>query len=309
VKKVVKMFMLSVRLVSSRIELYVLQIKLTFLFCSSSSGLDSAVGTVEEGPIIRFIDCDIVSPDGRRLVKALNLDVPLSTNIMITGPNGCGKSSLFRVLGELWPPYSGKVVKPARDGGDIVFVPQKPYLVMGTLRDQIIYPHSADEMKKLGITDDDLVRLLDVVDPARSIVTEWKFDDVKNWTIALSGGQKQRVAMARVFYHRPRYAILDECTSAVSSEVEGKIYTTCKTLGITIFTVSHRALLQQYHEFQLRLDGHGNWAFLTREAVTNEQVTAAAALTSVAPRAAGLKTSASALQLAHAIAADSASRM
>jgi len=237
-----------------------------------------AAGNVIIGDIIKFIDCDIVSPDGRRLVKDLNLEVPQGTNIMITGPNGCGKSSLFRVLGELWPPYKGTVVKPPRDGGDIIFVPQKPYLVMGTLRDQIIYPHSREQMTKLGVTDEDLTRLLDVVDPAQSIVNEWKYDDIRNWSIALSGGQKQRVAMARVFYHRPRYAILDECTSAVSSEVEGKIYTTCKSLGVTIFTVSHRAQLQQYHEFQLRLDGHGQYWFLTREQVVNEQATSAQAI-------------------------------
>jgi ABC-type uncharacterized transport system fused permease/ATPase subunit len=163
--------------------------------------------------------------------------------------------------------HKGIVQKPFRDSGDLVFVPQRPYLVMGTLRDQIIYPHSVQQMKELGVTDDDLTRLLDVVDPARSIVNEWKYDDIRNWSIALSGGQKQRVAMARVFYHRPKYAILDECTSAVSSEVEGKIYATCRLLRITLFTVSHRAQLQQYHEYQLRLNGHGGWLYLTRAQV------------------------------------------
>lgn len=171
-------------------------------------------------------------------------------------------------IGELWPPYRGLVVTPPKE--DIVFVPQKPYLVMGTLRDQIIYPQTAKEMAALSITDDDLTTLLDVVDPARSITKEWRYDDVRDWSSAFSGGQKQRIAMARVFYHRPRYAILDECTSAVSSEVEGKIYLTCKKLGITLFTVSHRPNLQQYHEYQLRFDGHGNWKYLTRQEVERE---------------------------------------
>jgi ABC-type uncharacterized transport system fused permease/ATPase subunit len=230
---------------------------------SKEESKKSHFGTVLEGDIIKLQNVDIVSPDGRLLVRNLNLEVPPGTNIMITGPNGCGKSSLFRVLGELWPPYKGVVTKPQKQ--DLVFVPQKPYLVMGTLRDQIIYPHSRTEMNERGISDDDLSNLLSIVDPARSILSSWTYDQELDWQIAFSGGQKQRIAMARVFYHRPAYAVLDECTSAVSSEVEGKIYLTCRKLGVTLFTVSHRENLQQYHEYQLRLDGHGGWKFLTRE--------------------------------------------
>lgn len=111
-----------------------------------------------------------------------------------------GKSSLFRVIGELWPLHCGVLQKPAKE--DILFIPQKPYLVLGTLRDQIIYPHERADMERLGVTDDDLARLLAIVDPARNITTEWQWDTVKDWFHALSGGQKQRVAMARLFYHR-----------------------------------------------------------------------------------------------------------
>ena len=148
---------------------------------------------------------------------------------MVTGPNGSGKSSLFRILGELWPVHCGRVVKPPKC--DILFIPQKPYLVMGTLRDQIIYPHTHDQMKQRGVSDDDLRHLLEMVDPARIILTQWKFDEERDWFHSFSGGQKQRVAMARLFYHRPRFAILDECTSAVSDDVEHSIYETCKILG------------------------------------------------------------------------------
>lgn len=176
---------------------------------------------------------------------------------MITGPNGAGKSSLFRIIGELWPLSCGRVVKPRKE--DILFVPQKPYLVLGTLRDQIIYPHSYADMRALGITDDDLGHLLAMVDPARIITTTWKWDEVKDWFHAFSGGQKQRVAMARLFYHKPRFAILDECTSAVSDEVEDKLYQTCKKMGITLFTVSHRKTLAKHHDFILNFDGRGGW--------------------------------------------------
>jgi len=180
--------------------------------------------------------------------------------MMITGPNGAGKSSLFRIIGELWPLHNGTVIKPQKE--DILFVPQKPYLVLGTLRDQIIYPHSHQEMIANGVTDEDLAHLLSVVDPSGIILANWKWDDIKDWFHAFSGGQKQRVAMARLFYHRPLYAILDECTSAVSDEVEDKIYETCTDLGITLFTVSHRRYLRRYHKFVLRFEGrNGIWEY------------------------------------------------
>ncbi|EGG16527.1 ABC transporter D family protein [Cavenderia fasciculata] len=226
---------------------------------SSSQSMPSVTGggNFIEGEFIKFENVSIVSPEGKLLVTDLNFEVKPHQNVMITGPNGSGKSSLFRILGELWPLHCGTVIKPRKE--DILFVPQKPYLVLGTLRDQIIYPHSAEDMARNGITDEDLQHLLQTVDPNSTIIRQWAWDDVKDWFTALSGGQKQRIAMARLFYHRPQYAILDECTSAVSDEVEGKIYETCKTLGITLFTVSHRQQLRAYHDYQLLFDGRGGW--------------------------------------------------
>lgn len=163
----------------------------------------------------------------------------------------------YSVFGELWPLHCGTVIKPRKE--DILFVPQKPYLVLGTLRDQIIYPHNVEDMKRFNVTDDDLQHLLGTVDPNNTILRQWSWDSRKDWNSTFSGGQKQRVAMARLFYHRPQYAILDECTSAVSDEVEGKIYETCKTLGITLFTVSHRPQLKVHHDFTLTFNGRGGW--------------------------------------------------
>jgi len=211
-------------------------------------------GTIIIGDMIKFEHVDIVSPEGKLLVKDLNFEVTPGINVMVTGPNGSGKSSLFRVIGELWPLHAGTMTKPR--SVDFLFVPQKPYQVLGTLRDQIIYPHSLEQMKKAGVTDTDLENLLELVDPTHIIRKQWNWDEVKDWINTFSGGQKQRVAMARLFYHRPLFAILDECTSAVSDEVEGKIYETCKQLGITLFTVSHRPQLKRYHDYVLRFEGY-----------------------------------------------------
>jgi len=220
---------------------------------------------IVEGDHIRFQHVDIVSPEGKLLVEDMNFTVNRYHNVMVTGPNGSGKSSLFRIIGDLWPPsaHAGEeafIIKPRKR--DIVFIPQKPYLVLGTLRDQIIYPHSKEDMEKAGVTDEDLANVLRIVDPKEYILNTWDWNDEKDWFHAFSGGQKQRVAMARLFYHRPQFAILDECTSAVSDEVEDVIYQSTRMLGITLFTVSHRRYLRKHHDFVLTIEGRdGKWTF------------------------------------------------
>ena len=177
----------------------------------------------------------------------------------LAGPNGSGKSSLFRVIGGLWPLHCGKVTKPPQR--EILFLPQKPYLSIGTLRDQLIYPLSAAQMRAQGVTDDDLAMLLSIVDPAGLILKEWRLDDVRDWSHSFSGGQKQRVGMCRLFFARPKYAILDECTSAVSDEVEDVLYEVATILHCTLFTISHRPSVRKHHDFCLNFEGgmEGKW--------------------------------------------------
>lgn len=161
---------------------------------------------------------------------------------------------MFRILGNLWPLKGGRLLKPK--AGDIFYIPQRPYLPYGTLRDQIIYPHTLKKFKSLNRTDDELIELLNKVEIDVVRTREEKgLDSEKDWKDVLSGGEKQAIAMARLFYHRPKYAILDECTSATSVETEAKLYTYSKQLGITLITVSHRESLWKYHDYLINYSG------------------------------------------------------
>lgn len=216
-------------------------------------------GTVTEGEDIDFVDVPIVSPNGDVLVRALSFSVKPGDHLLIVGPNGCGKSSLFRILGGLWPVYGGTVRKPPFE--DIFYIPQRPYLSRGTLRQQIIYPDNLREMHDKNVTDADLLQILDTLEIGSLIDRPSGFDAEQPWEDALSGGLQQRVAMARLFYHKPRYAILDECTSSVTLEVERVMYEEAKRLGITLMTVSHRRSLWKYHTRILQFDGQGGFYF------------------------------------------------
>lgn len=159
-------------------------------------------GRVVEDEDIRFENVPIVSPTGDVLVKAMSFHVKKGEPLLVVGPNGCGKSSMFRILGGLWPVFGGTVYKPP--AREFTYIPQRPYLCHGTLRDQIIYPHSHAEMRARGVTDDDLRSFLDVLDMGGIIEREGGWDAVREWRDALSGGDKQRIAMARLYYHKPK---------------------------------------------------------------------------------------------------------
>ncbi|XP_025833502.1 ATP-binding cassette sub-family D member 3 [Agrilus planipennis] len=209
--------------------------------------------------VIKFDKVPVITPNGDVLIKELSVDIHSGMNVLVCGPNGAGKSSVFRILGELWPLFGGELTKPPR--GKLFYIPQKPYMTLGCLRDQIIYPHSGAEAMRRGTTDAKLMEHMKRVQLEYLLEREGGLDAVADWLDVLSGGEKQRIAMARLFYHAPQFAILDECTSAVSVDVEGSMYSYCREVGITLLTVSHRKSLWQHHEYVLHLDGRGSYTF------------------------------------------------
>ncbi|KAI0479382.1 ABC transporter transmembrane region 2 [Xylariaceae sp. FL0804] len=222
-------------------------------------------GKVVESKNIEFVDVPIISPNGDVLVKALSFSLKQGDHLLVVGPNGCGKSSLFRILGGLWPVYGGTVYKPPFS--DIFYIPQRPYLSRGSLRQQITYPDSLRTVRARGVTDAQLLDILKILSLEHLVdLYDEGWDAEAEWRDVLSGGLQQRVAMARLFYHRPRYAILDECTSSVTLETEKVMYETAKALGVTLMTVSHRRSLWKYHSRILQFDGQGHYVFTRLDA-------------------------------------------
>lgn len=216
-------------------------------------------GDVKTNPgTLKMNKVPILAPNGEIIMKELSFELQQGMNLFIDGPNGSGKTSIFRILGGLWPCFGGELETPGLN--NIFFIPQTAYLPAGNLRDQIIYPDSKMDMLRKGVVDKNIEELLAKVE-LTILVEKWGLDNPKPWHDIFSGGQRQRVAIARCYYHKPKFAVMDECTSGVSVDVEPKIYSQAKDLGITLITCSHRPSLKKYHDYLLKLDGEGNYVF------------------------------------------------
>ncbi|KCV67685.1 hypothetical protein H696_05795 [Fonticula alba] len=213
----------------------------------------------------------VVTPTGELLIEPLTLDIRQGRHLLITGPNASGKTSLLRVLSGLWPVYDGLMITP--HPRDVFFVTQKPYLCPGNLRDQIIYPDTRHDMVKKGFTDAYLQEILTAAFLAYLPEREGGFDSVRTWGNVLSGGERQRLNIARVYYHRPLFAIMDECTSAVSLDVEAALFQRAMQAALpaaqtTLVAVTQRpGVLAPLFKDRLTIgeDGPGSWSLLSAE--------------------------------------------
>ncbi|KAL5728452.1 ATP-binding cassette sub- D member 1 [Ranunculus cassubicifolius] len=241
-------------------ELLAISRELSFVHDKSSLQRNGNRNYVSEANYIEFAGVKVVTPTGNVLVDNLTLRVEAGSNLLITGPNGSGKSSLFRVLGGLWPLVSGYIVKPGIGSDlnkEIFYVPQRPYTAVGTLRDQLIYPLTAKEERE-PLTHRQMIELLRNVD-LEYLLDRYPPEKEINWGDELSLGEQQRLGMARLFYHKPKFAILDECTSAVTTDMEERFCAKVRAMGTSCITISHRPALVAFHDMVLSLDGEGGW--------------------------------------------------
>ena len=165
--------------------------------------------------------------------------------MLVTGPSGSGKSTLFRALAGIWPFGRGTIARP-RDAR-VLFLPQKPYLTIGTLREQLCYPAAN------GTFDDDALRAA-LVDCKLEHLAG-RLDEEQHWAQLLSGGEQQRVAFARALLHEPAWLFMDEATSALDDTTETELY---RLLGnrlphAAIVSIGHRANLRPLHGRRLEI--------------------------------------------------------
>lgn len=192
----------------------------------------------------------------KKLVQDLSLTIKPGSGLMIVGASGCGKSSLLRAVAGLWRNGDGNILSPKLE--EIMFLPQKPYMLIGTLKEQMIYPHLDAE-----ITDAQLKQALDSVGLNDLVDRVGGLNTVLNWSNVLSLGEQQRVIFLRLFLTQPKFAILDESTSALDEPNEAKLYQKLRDSGITYISVGHRSTLLDFHDDVLQLQNGGDWKLMT----------------------------------------------
>ena len=199
---------------------------------------------------------DLTPPGGEQpILRDLSLSIGEADRLLVVGPSGCGKTSLLRMISGLWMPTRGVVERP--ETGELLFIPQKPYMLLGSLREQLCYP--TDEGR---FSDDQLRHVLDEVNLS-TLSTRYPDLDVKqDWPRILSLGEQQRLAFARLLLNAPRFVVLDEATSALDVATEDHLYALLRQRELAVISIGHRPTLKDYHDTVLELSGDGGWRLL-----------------------------------------------
>jgi len=213
--------------------------------------------TIDKADRFALNDVTLLTPDrNRTLFQGLSMDLSDRDNLVVIGQSGIGKSSLLRAIAGLWTQGSGTILRPALR--EIYFLPQKPYMLIGSLRDQLLYPR----MEQL-IPENELRGVLQSVNLADLPERSGGFEAELAWADVLSIGEQQRLAFARLIINRPGFAVLDEATSALDKENEAMLYRKLQELGIHYISVGHRSSILDYHNYVLELRGLDQWQLMT----------------------------------------------
>ncbi|MBV2351468.1 ABC transporter ATP-binding protein/permease [Synechococcus sp. HK05] len=210
--------------------------------------------------LVRHVD--LVPPGSdRRLIHDLSLEVGADQRVLVVGPSGCGKTSFLRLVSGLWPPAAGEVERPPLS--ELLFIPQKPYMLLGSLREQLCYPQDPQRF-----SDEHLRSVLEEVRLGALVQRYPDFDIKQDWPRLLSLGEQQRLAFARLLLNSPRFVVLDEATSALDVSTEEHLYALLTQREMAFVSVGHRPTLKAFHNVVLELDGQGGWKLMPATSYT-----------------------------------------
>jgi vitamin B12/bleomycin/antimicrobial peptide transport system ATP-binding/permease protein len=226
---------------------------LTALDEATVSGSEATTISATIDSRLALEDVTLLTPNQQQtLVENLSVAVEPQQSLAIVGTSGVGKSSVLRAIAGLWNKGSGKIIRPASNA--MLFLPQKPYMILGTLRQQLLYPQTDSQLP-----DAELEEALRQVNLSELSEKVGGLDVELSWSDILSLGEQQRLAFARLLLTKPSYAILDEATSALDVHNEKRLYQMLQQSDTTIVSVGHRPSLLQYHQKVLHLRGQSQW--------------------------------------------------